>query len=316
MASKIFDTIIIGSGPAGLTAAIYASRGDLKTLVIGGVEAGGQLMLTTEVEDFPGFPNSVQGPKLMFEMRKQAENLGAEIINEDVIKVDFTKQPLKVFVGEKDFLGKTVIVATGASARWLGLENEKRLIGKGVSACAVCDGPFFKGKVVAVVGGGDSAIKEALFLAKLAREVTVIHRRDALRAFQSLQDRALATSNIKFVWNSMVEEVLGDQKVEGVRIKNLKTGEVSTLPIDGLFIAIGHQPNTEFLKKQLELDEKNYIVLKDRSKTSVPGVFAAGDVADWQYQQAVTAAAAGCIAAIDAQDWLEEAKTKKKNQGQ
>jgi thioredoxin reductase (NADPH) len=308
MADKIFDTIIIGGGPAGLTAAIYASRGDLKTLVIAGVAAGGQLMLTTDVEDYPGFPNGIQGPELMAQMRSQAERLGAEVVNEDVSKVNFSERPFKVFVGEKAHFGKTVIVATGASAKWLGLESEQRLIGKGVSACAVCDGPFFKGKKVAVVGGGDSAIKEALFLAKLASEVTVIHRRGTLRAFRALQDRAFATANMKFVWNSGVEEVLGTQKVEGVRIKDLKTGKISDLAIDGLFIAIGHQPNTEFLKNQLELDEKNYIVLKDRSKASVPGVFAAGDVHDWQYQQAVTAAAAGCMAAIDAQDWLEEAR--------
>jgi len=306
----IYDTIIIGSGPAGLTAAIYASRGDLKTLVIAGVAAGGQLMLTTDVEDFPGFPEGIQGPELMMRVRAQAERLGAEIVNEDVTSVNFSQKPFKVFVGEKVYLGKTVIIATGASAKWLGLESEQRLIGKGVSSCAVCDGPFFKGKKVAVVGGGDSAIKEALFLAKLASSVTVIHRRDALRAFQSLQDRAFAASNMKFVWNSGVEEVLGDQKVEGVRIKDLKTGKTLNLAIDGLFIAIGHQPNTGFLKGQVELDQKNYIVLKDHSKTSVPGVFAAGDVHDGYYQQAVTAAAAGCMAAIDAQDYLEEEKVK------
>lgn len=310
--NKIYDTIIIGSGPAGLTAAIYASRSNLSILVIAGVAAGGQLMLTTDVEDFPGFPEGIQGPELMMRMRQQAERLGAEIINEDVTKVDFSGRPFKVFVREKIYLGRTVIIATGASARWLGLESEKRLIGKGVSACAVCDGPFFKGKKVAVVGGGDSAMKEALFLAKLASSVTVIHRRDQLKAFPALQEAALATPNMKFIWNSVVEEVLGEQKVEGAQVKNLKTGEVSTLPIDGLFIAIGHKPNTEFLRGKVELDEKGYIILKDHSKTSVSGVFAAGDVHDWHYQQAVTAAAAGCMAAMDAQNYLEEEKAAKK----
>ena len=308
MADKIRDVIIIGSGPAGLTAAIYASRGNLSTLVLAGVAAGGQLMLTTEVEGFPGFPNSIQGTKLMGDMRQQAENLGAVIINEDVTDVDFTKKPFEVFVREKVYLGKSVIVATGASAKWLGLPSEKRLIGKGVSACATCDGPFFKGKSVAVVGGGDSAMREALFLSKLAKEVTVIHRRDKLRAFPTLQQRAFATKNIKFIWNSKVAEVLGKEKVEGVKIKNIKTGKISDLSVDGLFVAIGHAPNTQFLQGKVELDPKGYIVLKDHSATSVPGVFAAGDVADWHYQQAVTAAAAGCMAALDAQDYLEGAK--------
>lgn len=311
MGNQIYDVIVIGSGPAGLTAAIYAARADLKILVIAGVEAGGQLMLTTEVEDFPGFPNSVQGPKLMGEMRKQAENLGAEIINENVTKVDFKVRPFKLFAGEKVYLGKSVIIATGANAKWLGLESEKRLIGKGVSACAVCDGPFFKGKSVAVVGGGDSALREALFLAKLAKAVSVIHRRDKLRAFPILQQRAFATKNIKFIWNSEVEEVLGKERVEGVLIKDLKTNKTSNLAVDALFIAIGHKPNTEFLKGQLELNERNYIVLKNHSETSVPGVFAAGDAHDWRYQQAVTAAGAGCMAAMDAQDWLEGETAKR-----
>ena len=312
MKERVYDTIIVGSGPAGLTAAIYAARADLTTLVIAGVEAGGQLMLTTEVEDFPGFPNSVQGPKLMLEMRKQAENLGAEIINENVTKVDFGERPFKLFVGEKGYSSESVIIATGASARWLGLESEQRLIGKGVSACAVCDGPFFKGKSVAVVGGGDSALREALFLAKLASSVSVIHRRDKLRAFPTLQERAFATKNMRFIWNSEVEEVLGKEKVEGVLIKDLKTKKTSNLPVDALFIAIGHKPNTEFLKGQVELDQKNYVILKDHSETSVPGVFAAGDVHDWRYQQAVTAAGAGCMAAMEAQDYLEEDKAAKK----
>lgn len=327
-ANKAYDTIIIGSGPAGLTAAIYAARSKLSTLVVAGVEAGGQLMLTTDVEDFPGFPEAIQGPQLMMAMRQQAENLGAEVVNENVTSVETSKRPFKVLVGEKTYLAETLIIATGASAKWLGLPSEQRLIGKGVSSCAVCDGPFFKEKKLVVVGGGDSAMREALFLVKFAREVTVIHRRDKLRAFQALQDRAFSTPNIKFVWNSGIQEVLGETKVEGVKIKNNKNGKEEIVSIDGLFIAIGHKPNTEFLRDQVELDEKGYIKIqssesriqnekqkqesKFKTATSVEGVFAAGDVHDWHYQQAVTAAGAGCMAAMDAQEWLEEEKAKEK----
>lgn len=269
-------------------------------------------MLTTDVEDFPGFPEIIQGPELIANMRKQAERLGANIINEDVTKVELSKRPFRVFVGDKEYTAKSLIIATGANAKWLGLESEQKLIGKGVSACAVCDGPFFKGKKVAVVGGGDVALREALFLAKVASVVYVIHRRDQLRAFQALQDRAFAAKNIKFIWNSVVEEVLGENKVEGVQIKDVKSEKSKKLQIDGLFIAIGHKPNTDFLKGQLELDKKGYVVLKGKSKTSVPGVFAAGDVHDWRYQQAVTAAGAGCVAAMDTEEFLEEEKIKEK----
>jgi len=308
MKEKIYDTTVIGSGPAGLTAAIYASRGKLATLVILGSQMGGQLMLTTDVEDFPGFPEIVQGPELILRMKSQAERLGAEFTNGDVTNVDVSKKPFKVSVGSPGFLTKTIIIATGASAKWLGLPSEQRLIGKGVSSCAVCDGPFFRGKKIAVVGGGDAAMKEALFLAKFASEVQVVHRRDSLRAFPVLQERAFNTKNIKFVWNSTVEEVLGKEKVEGIKIKNVKSRKTNSLKLDGVFVAIGHKPNTEFLKGKVDLDKKGYISLKGKSKTSVEGVFAAGDVHDWHYQQAVTAAAAGCMAAMDVEEYLESTK--------
>ncbi|MCH7542002.1 thioredoxin-disulfide reductase [Patescibacteria group bacterium] len=312
MAEKIYDTVIIGSGPAGLTAAIYASRGKLSTLVIAGVEAGGQLMLTTDVEDYPGFPEVIQGPELMSLMRKQAERLGAEIINDDITKTDLSKRPFKVSTNSQNYLANTLIIAAGASAKWLGLPSEKKLIGKGISSCAVCDAAFFKEKKVAVVGGGDSAMREALFLTKFASEVTIIHRRSELRAFPVLQDRAFANKKIKFIWNSEVKEVLGEVKVEGLILNNIKTKKTSEMKLDGLFIAIGHKPNTGFLKGQIEMDNKGYVVLKNHSKTSVSGVFAAGDVHDWHYQQAVTAAGAGCMAAMDAEELLEEEKAKVK----
>ena len=312
MDEKIYDTVIIGSGPAGLTAAIYASRGKLNTLVIAGVEAGGQLMLTTDVEDYPGFPEVIQGPELMSLMRKQAERLGAEIINDDITKTDLSKRPFKVATNSQNYLANTLIIAAGASAKWLGLPSEKKLIGKGISSCAVCDAAFFKEKKVAVVGGGDSAMREALFLTKFAREVNLIHRRRELRAFPVLQDRAFANKKIKFIWNSEVKEVLGEVKVEGLVLNNLKTKKTSEMKLDGLFIAIGHKPNTGFLKGQIEMDNKGYLILKNHSKTSVSGVFAAGDVHDWHYQQAVTAAGAGCMAAMDAEELLEEEKSKVK----
>jgi len=311
MTEDIFDTIVIGSGPAGLTAAIYASRGNLKTLVLAGVEAGGQLNLTSDVEDFPGFSEGIQGPQLMMNMRAQAERLGAQIKNEDVEKVDFSSRPFKLSTDSGTYMGKTIIIATGANAKWLGIPSEQKLIGKGVSACAVCDGPFFRGKRIVVVGGGDAAMKEALFLSKFGSEILVVHRRDRLKAFPALQDRAFATENIKFVWDSVIEEVLGESKVEGVKIKNLKTQEVKVEPVGALFVAVGHKPNTEFLKKHIDMDEKGYIKIQDKTKTSVEGVFAAGDVHDFLYQQAVTAAAAGCMAAIDAEEYLEAEKSKK-----
>lgn len=306
MSEKVFDMIVIGSGPAGITAAIYASRGKLKTVVIAGEEPGGQLTLTTDVEDFPGFPEVIQGPELMTNMRKQAQRLGADFVDGNVTSVDFSSKPFKIATNSESFAGKTIVLATGASAKWLGLPSEQKLIGKGVSSCAVCDAAFFRDKKIALVGGGDSAMREALFITKFASEVNVIHRRDKLRAFQALQDRAFSNPKIKFIWNSVIEEVLGENKVEGVTIKNLKTSKITNMEIDGLFVAVGHKPNTQFLKGQINLDKKGYVLVTDNTKTSIPGVFAGGDVHDWRYQQAVTAAGAGCMAAMDAQDWLEE----------
>ncbi|MEX0616392.1 MAG: thioredoxin-disulfide reductase [Candidatus Woykebacteria bacterium] len=309
---KIYDVIIAGSGPAGLTAAIYASRSNLKTLVITGVDVGGQLIWTTDVEDYPGFPDGIQGPELMEKMKKQAERLGADFTGGDVKKVDFGKRPFKVQSEEGEFLAKTFIVATGASAQWLGIESEQRLRGRGVSACAVCDGAFFKGKNLAVIGGGDTALREAIFLTKFSPKVYVVHRREELRAFKALQDRAFANKAIEFVWNSEVKEVLGEPKVAGVKIFDNKTRKEREMDVEGVFVAIGHKPNTEFLRGEIELDNRGYVVLKGTSQTTIPGVFAAGDVHDWHYQQAVTAAGAGCMAALDAEEYLEEEKTTEK----
>jgi thioredoxin reductase (NADPH) len=308
MDKKIYDIIVIGSGPAGLTAAIYASRSSLKTLVIGGVAAGGQLMLTREVEDFPGFPEAILGPELMARMRAQVERFGTEVINEDVTRTDLSTRPFKIFVGENQYLAKTLIVATGASAKWLGLPSEKKLIGRGVSSCAVCDGPFFKNKKVAIVGGGDSAMKEALFLSKIAREVLIIHMLEELNAFKANQEKVTSLPNVQITFNTVVEEVLGKEKVEGVRVKNTKTGEIKEINLDALFVAIGYNPSTKFLAGQVDLDKRGFIIVRDEARTSVPGVFAAGDVSDPIYQQAITAAAAGCRAAMEAESFLENEK--------
>ena len=301
--------IIIGSGPAGLTAAIYSARAALNPLVISGREAGGQLMLTTDVDDFPGFEEGIQGPDLMAKMRKQAERFNTRFINEDVVSVNLQKKPFEIQSESRKLTTDSLIIATGASAMWLNLPSEQRLRGKGVSACAVCDGFFFKDKVVAVVGGGDTAMREANYLSKLCKQVTVMHRRGELRAQKALQDLAKSKKNINFIWNSEVDELLGQDKVTGVKIKNTQTGKISQLQIDGVFIAIGHSPNTDFLKGQLDLDEKGYIVVKDETKTSVNGVFVAGDVSDWHYRQAVTAAGAGCKAVFDTEEYLENLTT-------
>lgn len=310
--SKVEKLIIIGSGPAGLTAAIYAARGALNPLVISGREAGGQLTLTTDVDDYPGFEEGIQGPDLMDKMRKQAERFEARFINEDVISVDFKTKPFKVITETLPFGGplstESLIIATGASAMWLGLESEKRLIGKGVSSCAVCDGFFFKGKDVVVVGGGDTAMREAQYLSKVCRTVTVVHRRDSLRAQSALVELVKSKPNVKFAWNTVVDEILGQDKVTGVRLKNTQSGKISTLEVDGVFIAIGHKPNTDFLKGQLPLDEKGYAVVENETHTRIPGVFVAGDVSDYHYRQAVTAAGAGCKAAFDAEKYLEKLK--------
>lgn len=300
-----FPIIILGSGPAGLTAAIYSARAGYPPLVIGGYEFGGQLMLTTYVENFPGFQKPILGPELMENMKKQAEGVGAKIIYDNATSVDFSARPFKIFVNDDFYTADSVIIATGASAKWLGLESEQRLRGRGVSSCAVCDGAFFKGKDVALVGGGDSAMEDAIYLSKICNKVTVIHRRDKLRASAILQARAKSRPNIQFIWNSVVEEVIGDGKVEGVKIKDLKTGKSEILRVSALFIAIGHKPNTEIFRGQLDLDERGYLIVKNETMTSIEGVFAAGDVADWKYRQAVTAAGLGAKAALDAVKYLE-----------
>ena len=301
----MYDTIIIGSGPAGLTAAIYASRAKLKTLVVAGAKWGGQLMLTTEVENFPGFKEGILGPDLMDNMWKQAKRFGAEMTFEDAMAVDFASKPFKITAGGKVYEGKSVIIATGASARWLGLESEKRLRGKGVSVCATCDAAFFKDKKVAVVGGGDSAIEEALALSKFAREVKVIHRRDKLRASKILQERAFNDPKIEFIWNSTVQDILGKDRVEGVKLRKVDSNEESKLACDAVFIAIGWKPETEIFRGKIELNQAGYIVAKDTTKTNIEGVFVAGDAQDYRYRQAITAAAAGCMAALDAEKYLE-----------
>ena len=308
MDKKVENVVIIGSGPAGLTSAIYTARGNLNPVVITGMAPGGQLMLTTDVDDFPGFPQGIQGLELMANFRAQAERFGTKFISEDVIDVDFSKKPLEIKTENQVILTKTVVIATGASAQWLGLPSEQRLIGKGVSACAVCDGPFFRNKKIIIVGGGDAAMREAQHLSKYASEVTIVHRRDAFRAQVALQEIIKAKPNVKFLMNSAIEEVLGEDRVTGVKIKNTKTGEISEMPIDGVFLATGNKPNTDFLKGQLEVNEKGYLIVKDETKTSIEGVFVAGDVADWKYRQAVTAAGAGCKAALDVEEYLEHFK--------
>ena len=296
--------IIIGSGPAGLTAAIYAARANLEPLMFEGYGAGGQLMLTTEVENYPGFPLGVQGPELMTALRDQAERFGTEIVTADVTRVDFSERPFGVWVGDEEHRAEAVIVATGASARWLGLESEERLRGHGVSSCATCDGFFFKNQSMVVVGGGDSAAEEALYLSRIGSHVTLIHRRDALRASKIMSDRVLASDKISVRWNAEVAEVVGDGKVSAVRVRDVVTGETEDIPASAMFVAIGHTPNTELFAGQLALDENGY-VLADGTRTSVEGVFVAGDVQDHVYRQAITAAGSGCMAAIDAERWLE-----------
>ena len=300
------DVVILGSGCAGLTAAIYAARGNLKPLLVDGHESGGQLRLTTDVENFPGFPEGVLGPELIEKMRRQAARFGTEFLNGEVSAADLSRRPFRLTVsGHGDVETRTVIIATGASARMLGLESERRLLGHGLSTCATCDGFFFRGKEVVVVGGGDSAMEEGTFLTKFATKVTIVHRRDALRASKIMQDRARKNPRIGFVWNSAVEEILGKERVEGVRLRHLGTGATDDLKTDGVFVAIGHTPNTRIFEGQLELDKAGYIVTRGGSTTSVPGVFAAGDCQDYVYRQAVTAAGSGCMAAIDAERFLE-----------
>ncbi|RAY14714.1 thioredoxin-disulfide reductase [Actinomadura craniellae] len=306
--SDVRNVIIIGSGPAGYTAAVYAARGDLKPLVFeGSVSWGGALMNTTEVENFPGFPDGIMGPELMESLRKQAERFGAELVTDDVTEVDLTADPKVVKVGDEVHLARSVIIATGSGYRELGLENEKRLSGRGVSWCATCDGFFFKGKDIVVVGGGDTAMEEALFLTKFASSVTVVHRRDELRASKIMQDRAFANEKIKFIWDSEVTEILGDDRLTGVQIRNRKTDEKTTLEATGLFIAIGHDPRSELFAGQLDTDADGYLLVEaPTTRTKIPGVFASGDVVDHVYRQAITAAGTGCAAAIDAERWLQD----------
>lgn len=308
MSNEIRDVIIIGSGPAGLTAAIYSARADLKPMLIEGPQPGGQLTITTDVENYPGFPEAISGPDLVMDMRKQAERFGTEFIAGEVTSVDFSKSPFTVTAGNISYKAETIIIATGASARWIGLEAEKKLMGSGVSGCATCDGFFFKGKDIVVVGGGDTALEEASFLTRFASKVSVIHRRDQFRASKAMQEKVFNNNKISIIWNSVVDEILGveEGRVTGVRIKNVKDGSYADLPCEGIFIAIGHTPNTKVFKGHIELDEQGYIILKDRTSTNIPGVFAAGDVADPHYRQAITSAGMGCMAAIDAERFLEK----------
>ena len=301
----IHKVIIIGSGPAGYTAAIYAARANLKPVVIEGYQSGGQLMITTDVENYPGFPKGIMGPELMPLFREQAARFGTELITKDVTEVDFDSKPFKVKVGTEVFETKTVIIATGASAMLLGLPSEKRLMGKGVSACATCDGAFFRNEKLAIVGGGDTAVEEALFLTRFASEVHLIHRRDKLRASKIMQEKALKHPKIKIIWDTVVDEIVGKESVEGLKLKNVKTGAITDFACGGIFVAIGHKPNTQLFEGKLKM-HNGYLVTENKStKTEIPGVFAAGDVQDHYYRQAVTAAGSGCMAAIDAERYLE-----------
>lgn len=308
MPEKIHNVIIIGGGPAGYTAGIYTARALLSPLILEGIQPGGQLSLTTLVENFPGFQDGVQGPDLMIAMKEQAKKFGADIRQIEVTEVNFSKRPFRIKTSSDEFLAKSVIIATGASSRMIGIESEKKLIGKGVSTCATCDGAFFREQRVVVVGGGDSAMEDALFLTRFATSVTVIHRRDQLRASKIMQEKAFKNSKIKFVWDSVVEDVLdvNKDKVTGVVVRNIKTQDKKTIECEGMFVAIGHEPNTGLFKGKIELDAKGYIVVKNGTKTSIDGVFACGDVVDHRYKQAVTAAGSGCMAAIDAEKYLEE----------
>jgi len=303
--NEIRNTIIIGGGPAGYTAALYAARADLNPLVIEGFSWGGQLMITSDVENYPGYPDGVMGPEMMAEFRRQAERFGAEFVTDDVTRVDFSERPFRIWVEGEEHLARTVIVATGASARWLGLPGEQHFQGRGVSACATCDGAFFKDKELIVVGGGDTAMEEASFLTRFASKVTVVHRREDFRASQIMLDRAHAHEKIDFVTNAVIDEILGDGKVQGVRLRDLRTDETWELPVDGVFVAIGHDPNTKLFVDQLDHDAAGYLVTTPgTTRTNVHGVFAAGDVQDHTYRQAVTAAGSGCMAALDAERLL------------
>lgn len=304
-ASTVYDIVIIGSGPAGYTAAVYASRANLKTLVLQGEQTGGQLMITSDVENYPGFEEGVLGPDLMDKFEAQARRFGAEMIARNVTRVDFSRRPFTVWTEDGSYQGNAIIVATGASAKWLGLPSEQRLQGRGVSGCATCDGPFFRNRELAVIGGGDTAMEEALFLTKYATKVHLLHRRDTFRASKIMRQRVTTNPKIEIHYNVTVEDVLGENAVEGIRLRNVQTGAEEELPVQGFFVAIGHQPNTSIFNGVLEMDEVGYLVAHEHTMSSVEGVFIAGDVADHRYRQAVTAAGDGCRAAIDAERWLE-----------
>ncbi len=306
MEEKVEKLVVIGSGPAGLTAAIYGCRADLEPLVYMGTKYGGQLMLTSEVENVPGFPDPVLGPDLITKMKSQAERLGARLVQEDVVKVNFRTYPFEVFTDSGSTKALSVIIATGANPRRLNLKSEMKLMGRGVSNCAVCDGFFFRGKKVAVVGGGDTAMEEATFLSKFASSVQVFHRRDELRASAALKKEAFGNPKISFTWDSVVTDVLGDAKVAGIRVKNLKTGTENEVQVDGVFVAIGYDPNTEVFRGQVDLDEKGYVAVRNGTESSVRGVFVAGDVHDFRYRQAITAAADGCKALLDAEKFVKQ----------
>jgi thioredoxin reductase (NADPH) len=303
---KRYDVIIIGSGPAGYTAGIYTARAKRETLIISGVLPGGQLMLTTEVENYPGFENGIFGPELMSLMRKQTERMGAAIVDDEVVNVDFKHRPFKVLTPSEEYESDAVIICTGASPRKIGAKGEQEFGGKGVSYCATCDGPFFRNQEIVVTGGGDTAMEEAIFLTKFGKSVHIVHRRDKLRASQVMQDRAFENPKIKFYWNKVIEEITGKEKVNQIIVRDLKTNEKQKLEAGALFVAIGHEPNTKLFKGQIDLDDQGYIVLKDLTKTSVEGIFAAGDVHDHRYRQAITAAGFGCMAGIDVDKYLSE----------
>ncbi len=304
-AAPRYDVIIIGSGPAGYTAAIYAARANLRTLVIQGEQSGGQLMITSEVENYPGFEEGIIGPELMEKFEAQARRFDADMLARDVVRVDFSRRPFRVWTDEQGFEARAVIVATGASAKWLGLPNEQRLQGRGVSGCATCDGPFFKNRELAVVGGGDSAMEEALFLTKYASRVHLLHRRDEFRASKIMQKRVVEHPKVTVHYNVAIDDILGEKVVEGVQLRDVNTGQDETLAVQGVFVAIGHQPNTAIFKGILDMDEVGYLKPTEHTMSNIPGVFLAGDVADHRYRQAITAAGEGCRAAIDAERWLE-----------
>lgn len=306
--SKIYDVCIIGSGPAGLTAGIYTTRGALSTVIVGGSSWGGQLMLTSEVDNFPGFPTGIMGPLLMENMKNQAIRFGAEFIQDNVTSVDFSSVPFKLMTNDQRLMARAVIIATGAETKWLGVKGEKELIGRGISSCAPCDAPFFKEKYVLVVGGGDSAMEEALVLTKYASKVTLIHRKSEFKASKAMQEKVFANEKINIIWDSEIQEIKGEQKLEGVKLKNIKTGEETEITADGLFVAIGHNPTSELFKGLVDLDEKGYIVPKSGSKTNIEGVFVSGDIHDHTYRQAITASGYGCMAGMEVVNYIADLK--------